>query len=78
MQVILGNRLLPVLPVGSASEKMYKCGLVLALSGIVAACATSQTQTTQEKVCVPESEEATGSRVQTHTVCRPAEPNKGQ
>lgn len=53
---------------------MYKRSLVLAFSGIVAACATPQTETTQEQVCVTESEEATGSRVQTHTKCIPAEP----
>lgn len=56
---------------------MYKCGLVIAFSGMLAACATSQTQTAQEKVCVSEAEKATGSRVQTNNICRRAEPNGG-
>lgn len=56
---------------------MYKCGLVIAFSGMLAACATSQTETAQEKVCVSEAEEATGSRVQTNNVCRPAQPSGG-
>lgn len=53
---------------------MYKQGLVLAFAGIIAGCATPQTETAKEQVCVTQTEEATGSRVQTHTECRPAQP----
>lgn len=55
---------------------MYKRGLVFAFSSILAGCATAQTETAQKQVCVTETEEATGTRVETETVCRPARPNE--
>lgn len=55
---------------------MYKLGLVIAFSSVLAGCATAQPQTAQKQVCVTESTEATGSRVETETVCRPAKPKE--
>ena len=50
---------------------MFRSVLVLALSGAVVACATPQA-TTAEKECVTETEDATGTRLETSTVCQPA------
>lgn len=52
---------------------MYRLGLVLAVSVICAGCATSQTAAAKKEVCTTEPVESTGSRVETETVCQPAE-----
>ena len=50
---------------------MYRCVLVLASCGAAAACATPQEKVAEKKqVCVTETEEATGTRVESETVCR--------
>jgi hypothetical protein len=50
---------------------MFKIGLVLAVYGALAACATTQANTAQAQECESEIEESTGSRVEANTVCRP-------
>ena len=52
---------------------MYKRTLLLAFSLAPSACATPQTDTATKQVCTSEPVEATGSRVEADTVCRPAE-----
>ena len=52
---------------------MKRMGLVLALCGTVAACATTQQTTAENRECVDQIEESTGSRVESNRVCRPAE-----
>jgi hypothetical protein len=52
---------------------MYRCVLILALSGAAAACATTQEKIAEkERECVTQPEEATGTRVESQTVCRQA------
>ena len=52
---------------------MYKRVSVLAFSLVAAACTTPQTATAEKQICTNEPVEATGTRVETETVCRPAE-----
>lgn len=52
---------------------MYKSVAVVALSVAVLGCATPQTTAAQKVECTTEQVEATGSRVETERVCRPAQ-----
>jgi hypothetical protein len=52
---------------------MYKRTLLLSLCLAASACATPQTEAAEKQVCTTEPVEATGSRVETNTECRPAE-----
>lgn len=53
---------------------MYRAGLVL-MCCTIAACATPQETQAEAQECVGQVEESTGSRVNTTTVCKPAEPD---
>ena len=52
---------------------MYKRFLVLAFPVVAASCATPQTATAVKEVCTTEHVEATGTRLEEQTECRPAE-----
>lgn len=52
---------------------MVRFSLVLAFCGTVAAWATPQERAAEVQECEDEITESTGSRVETRTVCRPAE-----
>jgi hypothetical protein len=54
---------------------MLRFGLVLAVCGAVAGCATTQNTAEAQQECVAEVEESTGSRLETNKVCTPAPGN---
>ena len=58
---------------------MSKLVIAIAACGALAACATAQTDSAeaQERNCVSQTEEATGSRVESTKVCPPEQPADG-
>ncbi len=54
---------------------MLRFGLVLAVCGAVAGCATTQNTAEAQQECVAEVEESTGSRLETNRICKPGEGN---
>jgi hypothetical protein len=54
---------------------MIKQTLALALTGAAMACATPQTSMVEKEECITVPENATGSRVESTTVCQPASPD---